>query len=603
MNKLFRKWLVWLPVLFFLVAYMVWLIRAYYDVAYMDQIQILAGNMNHMLNHDASLHDFYYRPPFLFLISNVLVYINCKLFAYNTMLENVVSGLILATIAFYFIKSNLTNFSRTFRLVFSFIASFIIFCFTKWELSLWGGGFSHYMVVLFSIICVVISHKYYIHGQSNASLDKYYIPLYLGLGVISILETTSYILPFLFALLIQLVLNYKLFKDKIDVKKWRIALGLTIALVVFSLVINYMFELYSISHPYDGYGKANINSTIGDSLKKLYTDPMFVIKFFLIANAGNLMDKDYYPATHYVMDLLPLLGLMMLVAYGYTIFLFIKRKKIEGVLSVNMITATLIFYAVVLLGRMHFGDVFYGSSSRYSAATFTGTLGVATFFILLLQQYKTLKPSQKILYSLPVLFIFICNLVVDRNEWRLAPYRKVFYKQMADNLKLNKNLESLLGYNAEIAGRARSVMIRNKLNIFKPQTRLENFTLTSENATGAGLYEVEKDQHGAFRWTDGNGIVLLPNLYNTVDSIKLKVNCRLKLVDSPIVVLNDNIQPYKTNKLGDGYEYFYAFDDQKVIYKAQLKNQPFVPKQVDSSSADTRTLGLIFESLTFSNSK
>ena len=590
-----------LPILLFLTVYLLWLFRAYYDVAYMDQVQIVAGNMNNMLNHNTSLHDLYYRPPFLLLISNLLVFLNCKLFGYDTYLENIVSAFILAAIAYFFIKSNLKYFNKRITLLFSFIASFIIFCFTKWELSLWGGGFSHYMVVLFAIICVFISHKYYFAHESNKFINKYYIPLFIGLAIISALETTSYLLPFLIALLLQMLINYKLFGDKIILKKWRLAAGLTIGLIVFALIINYLAELYSIKHPYDAYGKVNLGSTIGDSLKKLYTEPMFVIKFFLIANAGNLIDKDFYPVSSLIVRIMPLLGLLILAIYVYSIYLFIKRKKIEGVFSINMILTTIIFYSIVLVGRLHFNDVYYGGSSRYSAATFTGTLGVCTFFILLLQQYKVLKLWQKVLYALPLLFILFCNLVVNKNEWKLAPYRKGFYIEMADNLKLDSNLESLMGYNAEITERARTVMIRNKLNVFKPQTKLTTYKVNSDLAgvRGVGFYELENDQNGAFRWTKGNGIIFLPNLYNIKDTIKVKLQCHIPKVDSAKVILNDNLTPFQTTKVADGFEYLFAFDEQKVLFKASIQNQSFKPQEIISSSTDTRTLGLIFKSLTF----
>jgi hypothetical protein len=364
-----------------------------------------------------------------------------------------------------------------------------------------------------------------------------------------------------------------------------------------------LFELYSIKHPYESYGKVTLENNLSNSIKKVFTEPMYVIKFLLIANAGNLIAKDYYPAGSYMFDLLPLLGLVLLTAYGYSIYLFIKRKKIEGIFSINLIISTIIFYSTVSVGRMHFNDVFYGGSSRYSAFSFAGTLGVATFFLLLLQQYKTLKPVDKGLLAFPVLFIFICNLVTDKNEWRLAPYRKVYYVNMADSLKMNTNLNTLMGYNEQIAAVARTVMIRNKLNVFKPETKLDAYTLNCENAQGLGIYETEHDEHGSLRWTNGNGIILLPNLYNTTDTFKLKLKCYLPRVDSPTVILNDNITPFKATKQGDGFEYLYAFDEQKVIFKATIKNQPFQPHTLDSTSADTRTLGLIFNSLTFSNYK
>jgi hypothetical protein len=603
MLKSFRNKLYLLPIFSFLVIHLVWMFRAYYDVAYMDQMQILAGNMKNMLDGNTSLNDLYYRPPFLFIISNVLVFLNCKLFAYNTYIENVISGLILALIAFYFIKYYLNCFTPKVRLFFAGGACFIIFCFTKWELSLWSGGFSHYMVVLFSIICVGISHKYYFKWSDNGFINKNYLPIYIGLSVISILETTSYILPFLLALLIQLVLNYWLFREKINAKKWRIVLGTTIGLIIFSILINYLAEVYSIKHPYDTYGKVNIGSNLTNSLKKIFTEPMFVIKFFLIANAGNLMDKDYYPSAHYVMDLLPYLGLVILILYGYSIYLFIKRKKIEGIFAINLILSALIFYGFVLVGRMHFNDVYYGGSSRYSAQTFTGTLGVCTFFLLLLQQPKNLKLSQKILYVIPLLFIGICNLVVDRNEWRLAPYRRVYGINMSDNLKLNTNLEVLMANSTDIAEKARSTMIKHKLNVFKPETKLDNYHINYDfaNMKTVGFNDIDNGEHGPGRWTTGNSVILLPNLYTTTNTIKVDLKCYSPKQDTPIVTLNDGVAPTRANRTKNGYEYFYSFSEQTVIFKASIQNQTVNPQELNSTATDTAARGVIFNSLAFYN--
>lgn len=595
-NKLFL-----LPIVCFLTAYLLWLFRAYYDVAYMDQLQFLSGNMKHLLEHDATLNDYYYRAPFLIFISNILTYLNCKFFSYNTFLECILSGLILAGIAYYYCKAHIGFFDKRAKLFFAFFVGLIVFCFTKWELSLWSGGYSHYLVVLFGFISVGITHKYYFKEQHTPFINKYYISLYILLTVLGTIETTPYILPFQASILVQLLINLRVFREKIDLKKWKTALYLTIGLLVFSILINYLFELYAIKNPYDGYGKVNMGSTMGDSIKKIFTRPIHFIKFYLIANSGSLIAKDDYPATSYMMDLLPFLGLLLLISYGYSIYLFVKRKKFEGIFAINMIIGTLIFYGTVTLGRIHFDDVFYGAASRYSGFSFTGTLGVCTFFLLLLNQHKTIKISQKVLYALPVLFIFFFNFITYRDEWRMAPYHQAAFHQMSDLMKLNENLDALMGNNTVIATRARTVMIRNQLNIFKPETKIDNNNLKCDEVRGKGLYDLENDQHGPFRWTNGNGVIILPNYYNVQDTIKVRLKYYAPRPDSPKVVLNDKITPYLTNKVGDDYEYYFAFDEQKVLFKATIKNQPFKPQELDSASTDTLTRGLVFRSLTFSN--
>ena len=601
MFKSLKNKLYLLPILFFLTAYLLWLFRAYYDVAYMDQMQFLSGNMKHLLEHDATLNDFYYRSPFLIFISNILTYLNCRFFSYNTYLECILSGFILAAIAYYYCKAHLNFFDKRVKLIFSFFVGLIIFCFTKWELSLWSGGYSHYLVVFFGFVTVNLTHKYYFKDQLTPFINKYYISLYILLTVLGTIETTPYILPFQASILLQLFINLKLFREKIDFGKWKTALYLTIGLFAFSLLINYIFELYAIKHPFDGYGKVSMRATIGDSIMKIITQPIHFIKFFLIANSGTLIAKDDYAATSYMTAMLPLLGLILLILYGYSIYLFIKRKKFEGVFAINLIIGTLFFYATVTLGRIHFDDVFYGAASRYSGFSFTGTLGVCTFFLLLLNQYKTIKISKKVLYVIPLLYIFFLNLTTYRSEWRMAPYRQAALTEMADLMKLNENLDALMGNNSIITSRARAVMIKHQLNVFKPVTRLTNNTLKCDEARVVNMYNIEQDGNGPFRWTNGNGIMILPNFYNVQDTIKVKLKYYSPQADSPQVILNDNITPYLTNKAGDSYEYFFAFDERTVLFKATIKNHPFKPQELNPGSTDTLTRGLIFRSLTFSN--
>jgi hypothetical protein len=325
----------------------------------MDTIQILAGNINHMYNNDFSLHEFYYRSPFLLFFSTVLTFINCKLFSYNSYYENIVSGVALFLIAYYFIKSNINHFSNRNKLVFASLATLITFCLIKWEMSLWGGGYSHFIVVLLGFVCVDMAHKYYF-GDDRTFISKYFLPIYIIMSVVAILETTSYFLPFQVSLIILLLVNYRIFRNKIDLKKWRIVLGTTIILIIFAVGINYLAESYAIKNPYDVYGKVNVSQSMGSSLIKIIKEPAFVLKFFLVANAGTLIDKDTYKDGSFAKEIMPYLGLLILLLYCYAIYLFIKHRRKEGTMSVNLILYTVILYGTILIARMGFNDVYYG---------------------------------------------------------------------------------------------------------------------------------------------------------------------------------------------------------------------------------------------------
>mgnify|MGYP003575373088 CR=1 FL=1 len=603
MNKFIRSWIFVLPVIAFLIGYMFWLFRAYYDVAYMDQIQIIAGNLNHMYNQDTTLQDFYYRTPFLGMPSIILFFINSKLFAYNTFLENIASGVILFLIALYFIRTNLRLFSGIMQVLFSFIVALVVFSLAKWEMSLWGGGYVHYVMILFGFICIDLAHKYYLKTDINKRRNNYFIPIYVVLSVIAILETTAYYFPFLFSLILMLILNYFLFKEKINLKRWKSVMVASLALLIFSFAINYIAERYSINHPYEPYGKVNLSHNLGEAINKVVTAPLFVIKFYLIANAGLLIDKDSYSASSFAHSIMPYIGFLILVFYSLAIYVYVKKRKLEGAPFINLIIYTIILYGTILAGRLAFNDVSYGASSRYSAATFAGLLGFCTFSLLFLNHYKSLGKTQIILYSLPVILIGICIMITNKNQWQIAPYRKAFYLNMAANLKANQNLETLMGYNNEITHIAREMMIRNKLNVFKPEIKLENYSITSllDGQVLSGFYDIEKAEAGSYRWTNGKGNVNLPNLYTTKDTIKVQLHCYVPQSDTPIVVLNDKLLPIKTTAVAGGYEYTYAFQEQKVLFKAAIVNNSFVPQEVNKESPDTRKLGLIFNSLTLKN--
>jgi hypothetical protein len=567
----------------------------------MDQVQILACNINHMYNHDATLQDFYYRSPFLLFFSTIIVFINCKLFGYNTFFENITSGVILFLIARYYIIANKNNFSNRNKLYFSTIAALIIFCLSKWEMSSWGGGFSHYIVVFFGFICINIAHKYYILKETQTPGNRYFITIYILLSVVAALETTSYFLPFQLSILILLFVNYKLFRTQINLKKWRVVFGVTISLLFFSVLINYLAEVYSMHHPYDGYGKVNLGNNIGASFQKIVTDPMFVVKFFFVANAGSLVDKDFYGAASFAKNSMPFIGFIIFLYYCYAVYLFVKRKKTEGIFPISLILYSAIFSATVLVGRLGFNDVYFGASSRYSAATFSGLLGVATFFMILIQG-KGINNFGKLIYLFPLLLISFCSLVANKNEWTMAPYRKESFLKMADNLKANQNLESLYGYNNEMTGKARDMMIKNKLNVFKPQTKLNEFTLNS-NLSGLstfGFYNLESGPNGTFRWTNGEGVILLPNLYTSKDTIKVRLKCYVPhQPDTPKIVLNDNLIPFRTAAIEGGYEYYFSFQEQKVLFKILLQSKNTIPAEVDLNSSDKRKLGIIFNTLNF----
>ena len=374
-----------------------------------------------------------------------------------------------------------------------------------------------------------------------------------------------------------------------------------VALILFAYLFNRMVGNYANTQPFDGYPKMPTPPDLMMSLKTFVHDPLFVIKFYLLANTGNLIGYESYQTSAVAKNLMPFVGAMVLAAYGYCVYIFVKYKKLEYLNAISLIFFVVVFYALITLSRISFNDLYYGTSSRYTGATFSGMLGLAT--ILLSLMYTVSNTRKRALYISAIGVICMCYAITNVKQWWLAPYRKFYFQQMAQHFKENENLESLQGFNAEIAAQARKVMIENELNVFKPQTKLQNYTLTPDldQVTDSGFYNLEHSATSKWRWTNGKGEIMLPNLYTNKDSVKVRLFCYAPLADTPVVILNDNLHPSTLQKFNGGFEYHFPVYRQRIFFKASILNKSYVPKMMDSTNTDKRMLGLVFGSMTFND--
>jgi len=587
-------------VVLFLAFHLVWLFRAYQDVIWMDQLSWMAGNVSHLYNRSLSLLDFYYLTPYNQSFSMVWAMISSKLFHYNTVITDILSAIILLLMAIYFIKSHLHFFHKQNQLYFAVFSSLIVFGLHKWQTSLNAMGLGFYLAFFAVLVSLNLAHRYYLNQLTSPFLKKYFIPVYTSLCLFTILEYGPYFVPFQVSLVGLLLLNRKLLPDRIVMKRWRSLLLLSMFLIGTALAINYFLNSYAAHHSYDGYGKVTMSRSLKSSLETFINKPMFVLKFFLIANTGNLIDNESYQHTASSTGFIPLMGFLVLLLYAYCIYIYIKRKRLEYLYSVNLISFVLIFYFLVTLSRLHFNDVYYGSASRYTAATFSAMLGLGTIFLLLFQDGNMASIGRKIFFAFPVVLICLGYVAADRNQWRIAPYRKQNFEGLIQNLKSNK-LHRMEGGDAALIQLARKVMIKHQLNVFKPQKNLNNFTINSDfkNTMTAGFYGQESSSAGKWRWTNGESEIFLPNLYTDKDSIQVRLFCYVPNSDTPKIILNDNLSPSAYSKFNGGFEYSFKVCGPSVFYRLRILNQSFVPHLLNKNNGDERTLGLVFNSVSF----
>jgi hypothetical protein len=590
-----------LIILLFFAFHLVWMFRAYKDVIWMDQVSWMAGNVDHLYNHSLSLLDFYYLTPYNQSFSMVWSMVNSKLFNYNTFITDIISAIILLLMAIYFIKAHLHFFLKQTQLYFVIFGSLIVFGLHKWETSLNAMGMGFYLAFFAVLVCLNMAHRYYLNQLTSPFLKKYFIPVYTSLGLFTILEYGPYFVPFQISLIGLLLLNYKIFRDKIIMKKWKTLLLLNISLIAIAFGINYFLNSYAANHSYSGYAKVTISQSLKTSLEAFIKDPIFVIKFFFIANTGNLLDNESYLHVSSLKNFIPFLGCLVVLLYGYCIYLFLKRRRLEYLYSINLILFVLIFYFLVTLSRLYFNDLYYGSASRYTAATFSGMLGVGTIFLLLFQDEKVASQGRKIFLASPIILICLCYLAANRNQWRIAPYRKSNFVYLIQNLKADRNLETMQGGGPGIVHLARGVMIKHQLSVFRGRYNLNNFTINSDlnDGTAEGFYDQENSSAGKWRWTNGQADIFLPNLYTDKDSIRVRLFCYSPNPDTPRIILNDNLAAVSCSKFNGGFEYRFRVYGPSVFYRARILNQSFVPHLLDSTNSDVRALGLVFNSIRF----
>src|SRR5262249_41313497 len=199
-----------LMVLLFFAFHLVWMFRAYRDVIWMDQVSWMAGNIRHLYNHNLSLLDFYYLTPYNQSFSMVWSMVNSRLFHYNTFISDVISAIILLMMAMYFIKVHLHYFTKPNKVYFVALSSLIVFGLHKWETSLNAMGMGFYAAFFAVLVSMDLAHRYYLDQLTSPFLKKYFIPVYLSLGLFTIAEYGPYFVPFQVSLIALQALNYKL---------------------------------------------------------------------------------------------------------------------------------------------------------------------------------------------------------------------------------------------------------------------------------------------------------------------------------------------------------------------------------------------------------
>jgi hypothetical protein len=562
----------------------------------MDQVNLFANKMPDLYYGDVHTQTVIYEHKYQLFPTIILAnYLNAKLFGLNNKLfvGSLILVVLITTLLFY--KKYHHLFNGWHKLLYATILALFIFNPIRWEAIL-ASDFGFFLI-LYSLVNIALfyyAHQYYFKQTVSRKQTILFFSTFIIGCLINSFDNGGYFLPYACASVVLSVLNFFTFKNEISKKRWWQTFTATVFFILFAVIINnYVHNKV--------YGEDSEGFSAG-FLKLLIHSPGYVLKFFLISNTGNFLTIEYYENSAFLKSSVPYFGAVALLLYGICIYQYIKTKQREHLFFILLILVTLSYYFFILVARcaINYGNVFFGASSRYGATTVFGMVGVCSSLSLLI--FKNSIRNKLVKYSslFGILILIVLGAISFKTQYKVAPYRKISLWNMGLAFKKNANLGILQAHSLEKAAAARSFMITNNLGVFKHGKKLTSFEVNSSNLTGfdfEGFYPEEKENNNSWRWTNGEGDIILPNLYAVSDSFNLTLKCYVPNPDTPRIVINDNIKPAVINKTDNGFKYTFGNPRPTVLFRLRLLSNSIVPSEKDSASTDSRRLGIVFNGL------
>ena len=383
-----------------------------------------------------------------------------------------------------------------------------------------------------------------------------------------------------------------------DKRKWNIIFLANISLFLLALVLNVSLR----NNP--AVKQGILNPSMGDFISFLIKQPLWVIKFYLIAQSGPFLgEANDHPG------LSALAGLVILIAYAIAIGYVLKKKDKRLFVMIAMIFYNIISCGLVTLGRYVFNVLEFGASSRYTVFNLSGVLGLTTILFFYIIEGES-KVNKGIAWAF-LTAVAVGYLYVDKKQLDIAPYRTANFLQMRQALLTGTNLD-ILQDKPEVSLKAIEVLKKYRLNVYydqkvtvKPTVSLSEQDYPKKMVLASGMPSFQALQKYGFynnengiSWTNGKASITLDSIVEVKDSLVVQLNTYMP---PPCKNVNPELSWYDT----DGHDHLPVRTDRKgdtfyfVFYTAEsvkLERIDISSETIDASP-DTRKLSFPFVSL------
>jgi len=561
----------------------------------MDILHIIGTKVKNLFEHKLGAKDFVYQPLFPAFTSICFTFINAKFFHLNTVLETTIGSIFLIILGYkYQWEMSFFLSSKSRKIWFGFLIAFIIFGLHKWE-AFFTPFFS--FAVFFDLTICMFSYFFIVKYSSEEFRGKSFaVVWFVFFNLLIILEAPAYFFSYILSILLLLFLIRSLQIIEINRRRFHIILYSTIGLLIMALaLVGYL----SIRPELKSYA---VQVSIKDFFRTLIEKPVWVIKFYLIANSGPFWGEAFNRLT-----LRSLAGFFILSAYAFAIWHVIKTRDKRLLIPMSLIFYSIISYAFIAVSRYYFNSVEYGSSSRYTAFNLSGVLGLATIIFFYLFEVRS-----RINYCIAWLmmaFILVGYVFVDFRQLKISKYRTSSFRDIRETLLSKKNLQTLQA-DKESALSAIAVLKRYKLNVYyDANKRGPNFNLAQHGSfvispaskgfnklNVIGLHEYERDNK--FSWTNGSVSIGFYNFIETPDNLTAQLDtympdvCR-GIIPEVFAVDENDSQYHLTLEKREGDSFFYSV---KFEHTTAIQRLNILSDTIDAPS-DLRTLSFPFKRL------
>ena len=293
-----------------------------------------------------------------------------------------------------------------------FVLTLIIFNVIQWEGLTFGYGFVFQSPMPFFIASFVSLELFLSRGSRK------YWPLAFILPVLAVLVFGgSHAFAFAPALGATFLCYLLTRRSRLTKDFWFRSFTISIFLAVVAFL--YMYKIHY--NDYFPNSSHRVDIILSYSLEAL--------QFLLAAFGASVVGVDA-AAAYFSIHAIVLIGLVVLLLYTLALFFFFRSRMYERTyLPFFLIMQTFFYLLLMTMGRFVYG-IDYGMASRYTCVSVYGLVALAWIFIFILA--RPLRPTALLKGTIFTGFVMIFAglLLTAVVEWRIQPYRKIYFEQL-----------------------------------------------------------------------------------------------------------------------------------------------------------------------------